>query len=62
MARIDGERSEDRRDLRFEVFGQCRLFFLRQIGETFDAIGETCYRSYTMSITDSRAACTPPSR
>ena len=24
-------------------------------GETFDAIGETCYRSYTMTITDSRA-------
>ena len=25
-------------------------------GETFDAIGETCYRSYTMTIGDARAA------
>ncbi|HTM78152.1 MAG TPA: NAD(P)H-dependent oxidoreductase [Devosia sp.] len=25
-------------------------------GETYDAIGETCYRSYTMTITDARAA------
>ena len=25
------------------------------VGETFDAIGETCYRSFTMTITDSRA-------
>jgi predicted homoserine dehydrogenase-like protein len=25
-------------------------------GETFDAIGETCYRSWTMTITDSRAS------
>jgi predicted homoserine dehydrogenase-like protein len=29
-------------------------------GETFDAIGETCYRSYTMTITDSRAAGAVP--
>jgi len=25
------------------------------IGETFDAIGETCYRSYTMTVADARA-------
>jgi len=25
-------------------------------GETFDAIGETCYRSFTMTLTDARAA------
>jgi len=24
-------------------------------GETFDAIGATCYRSYTMTVTDARA-------
>ena len=29
-------------------------------GETFDAIGETCYRSYTMTILDSRAAHAVP--
>jgi predicted homoserine dehydrogenase-like protein len=29
-------------------------------GETFDAIGETCYRSYTMTIADSRAARAVP--
>ncbi|MET3927964.1 NAD(P)H-dependent oxidoreductase [Devosia sp. 2618] len=29
-------------------------------GETFDAIGETCYRSYTMTVTDSRAAGAVP--
>jgi Predicted homoserine dehydrogenase len=29
-------------------------------GETFDAIGETCYRSYTMTITESRAAGAVP--
>ncbi len=29
-------------------------------GETFDAIGETCYRSYTMTIADSRAAGAVP--
>ncbi|MGV8853630.1 MAG: NAD(P)H-dependent oxidoreductase [Devosia sp.] len=29
-------------------------------GETFDAIGETCYRSYTMAIGDSRAARAVP--
>jgi len=29
-------------------------------GETFDAIGETCYRSFTMSIGDSRAAQAVP--
>jgi len=29
-------------------------------GETFDAIGETCYRSYTMTISDSRAAKAVP--
>lgn len=26
-----------------------------QAGETFDAIGETCYRSYTMTVQDARA-------
>ena len=25
------------------------------VGETFDAIGETCYRSWTMTVTDARA-------
>ncbi|WP_332698411.1 NAD(P)H-dependent oxidoreductase [Devosia sp.] len=29
-------------------------------GESLDAIGETCYRSYTMTITDSRAARAVP--
>ena len=29
-------------------------------GETFDAIGETCYRSFTMTIADSRAARAVP--
>lgn len=29
-------------------------------GETFDAIGETCYRSFTMTIGDSRAARAVP--
>jgi predicted homoserine dehydrogenase-like protein len=29
-------------------------------GETYDAIGETCYRSYTMTIQDSRAARAVP--
>jgi predicted homoserine dehydrogenase-like protein len=31
-----------------------------QVGETYDAIGETCYRSYTMTITDSRDARAVP--
>jgi predicted homoserine dehydrogenase-like protein len=26
------------------------------VGETFDAIGETCYRSWTMTVTDARAS------
>jgi len=30
------------------------------VGETFDAIGETCYRSYTMTIGDARAAHAVP--
>jgi len=30
------------------------------VGETFDAIGETCYRSFTMTVTDSRAAGAVP--
>ena len=29
-------------------------------GEPLDAIGETCYRSYTMTVTDSRAASAIP--
>lgn len=31
-----------------------------QVGERYDAIGETCYRSYTMTVTDSRAARAVP--
>jgi predicted homoserine dehydrogenase-like protein len=31
-----------------------------KVGESFDAIGETCYRSYTMTIADSRAAKAVP--
>jgi predicted homoserine dehydrogenase-like protein len=31
-----------------------------KVGETYDAIGETCYRSYTMTITDSRTAKAVP--
>ncbi|KKB85303.1 homoserine dehydrogenase [Devosia limi DSM 17137] len=30
------------------------------VGERYDAIGETCYRSYTMTVTDSRAARAVP--
>ena len=30
------------------------------VGETFDAIGETCYRSYTMTVIDSRASKAVP--
>jgi len=30
------------------------------MGETFDAIGETCYRSYTMTIAEARAAHAVP--
>jgi predicted homoserine dehydrogenase-like protein len=29
-------------------------------GESLDAIGETCYRSYTMTVLDSRAAGAVP--
>ena len=29
-------------------------------GETFDAIGETCYRSYTMTVADARARSAVP--
>ncbi|TIW45393.1 MAG: homoserine dehydrogenase, partial [Mesorhizobium sp.] len=29
-------------------------------GETFDAIGETCYRSWTMTVTDARASRAVP--
>ncbi len=29
-------------------------------GETFDAIGETCYRSHTMTVADARAAAAVP--
>jgi predicted homoserine dehydrogenase-like protein len=31
-----------------------------KVGETFDAIGETCYRSFTMTVGDSRAAKAVP--
>jgi predicted homoserine dehydrogenase-like protein len=31
-----------------------------KVGERYDAIGETCYRSYTMTVTDSRAARAVP--
>jgi predicted homoserine dehydrogenase-like protein len=31
-----------------------------KVGETFDAIGETCYRSFTMTISDARAAHAVP--
>ncbi|MEO8685109.1 MAG: NAD(P)H-dependent oxidoreductase, partial [Devosia sp.] len=31
-----------------------------KVGETFDAIGETCYRSFTMTIGDARAAHAVP--
>lgn len=30
------------------------------VGERFDAIGETCYRSFTMTVTDARAAGAQP--
>jgi predicted homoserine dehydrogenase-like protein len=29
-------------------------------GETFDAIGETCYRSWTMTVAEARAARAAP--